>query len=112
MDERKPPMRKSAPTLAFASVMCVTSPSVRAADEKADAAADVPRAQGVLGDGVPKFTVRPGYRVTLVAQDLKEARFITFDDAGTLYLSQPNSTGSILALRDTDEDGSFEYVAP
>lgn len=73
--------------------------------------ADAPRPQGVLGDGVPKFTVRPGYRVSLVAKDLKEARFLTFDDAGTLYVSQP-SAGSILALRDTDEDGSFEYVAP
>jgi glucose/arabinose dehydrogenase len=70
-----------------------------------------PRAQGVLGDGVPKFSVRPGYRVTLAAQDLKEARFLTFDDGGTLYVSQP-SAGNILALRDTDEDGSFEYVAP
>ena len=73
--------------------------------------ANVPRPQGVLADGVPKFTVRPGYRVSLVAQDLREARFLTFDDGGTLYVSQPQA-GSILALRDTDEDGSFEYVAP
>src|SRR5688572_22470169 len=70
-----------------------------------------PRPQGVVGDGVPAFTVRPGYRVTLVAKDLGEARFITFDDAGTLYLSQPK-TGSILALRDADADGTFEYAAP
>jgi glucose/arabinose dehydrogenase len=70
-----------------------------------------PRPQGVLADRVPKFTVRPGYRVSLVADDLKEARFLTFDDGGTLYVSQP-SAGSILALRDTDDDGAFEYVAP
>lgn len=72
---------------------------------------ETPRPQGVLADGVPKFTVRPGYRVSIVAKDLKEARFIAFDDAGTLYVSQPQA-GAILALRDTDEDGSFEYVAP
>src|SRR3954463_13971755 len=72
---------------------------------------DVPRAQGILGEGVPPFTVRPGYRVTLVAKDLGEARFITFDDAGTLYVSQPKA-GAILALRDTDSNGSYEYVAP
>jgi glucose/arabinose dehydrogenase len=73
--------------------------------------ADAPRAQGVLGEGVPKFTVRPGYKVTLAAENLGEVRFITFDDAGTLYLSQPKA-GTILALRDTDGDGRFEYAAP
>src|SRR5688500_12976931 len=72
---------------------------------------DPPRPQGVVGDDVPAFTVRPGYRVTLVAKDLGEARFLAFDDAGTLYVSQPKA-GSILALRDTDSNGSYEYAAP
>ena len=74
-------------------------------------AEDAPRAQGVVGEDVPAFTVRPGYRVTLVAKDLGEARFLAFDDAGTLYVSQPKA-GSILALRDTDSNGSYEYAAP
>src|SRR5688500_6251465 len=72
---------------------------------------DPPRPQGVVGDDVPAFTVRPGYRVTLVAKDLEDARFLEFDDAGTLYVSQPKA-GTILALRDTDSNGSFEYAAP
>src|SRR5688572_18707946 len=97
-------MRRS--TWLFAlSLSLLATPAARAQ------APDVPRPQGVLGDGVPKFDVRPGYRVTLVAKDLGEVRFITFDDAGTLYLSQPRA-GAILALRDTDKDGTFEYAAP
>ena len=67
--------------------------------------------EGVVGDGVPAFTVRPGYRVTLVAKDLGEARFLAFDEAGTLYVSQPKE-GAILSLKDTDSDRSFEEVAP
>lgn len=77
----------------------------------AAASAVEPKPQGALGEGVPAFTVRPGYRVTLAAKDLGEARFLTFDNAGTLYLSQPKA-GKILALRDTDANGSLEYVAP
>jgi glucose/arabinose dehydrogenase len=73
--------------------------------------ASTPRPQGVVGDGVPAFTVRPGYRVTLVAKDLGEARFMAFDEAGTLYVSQPKE-GNVLALKDTDNDGTYEYVAP
>src|SRR5689334_660621 len=73
-------------------------------------AAEPPKAQGVVGEGVRAFTVRPGYRVTLVAKDLGEARFLAFDDKGTLYVSQPKA-GTILALRDIDSNGSFEHVA-
>src|SRR5215212_6569536 len=74
-------------------------------------AQEAPKPKGLVGEGVPAFTVRPGYRVTLAAKDLDEARFLAFDDKGTLYVSQPKA-GAILALRDTDADGSFEYVAP
>jgi glucose/arabinose dehydrogenase len=49
--------------------------------------------------------------VTLVAKDLDEARFLAFDESGTLYVSQPKE-GVILALKDTDSDGTYEYVAP
>jgi len=54
--------------------------------------------QGKRGPGVPAFWVRPGYRVDLVAENLADARFLEFDDRGTLYLSRPGS-GDILALR-------------
>jgi glucose/arabinose dehydrogenase len=49
--------------------------------------------------------------VTLVAKDLGEARFMALDEAGTLYVSQPKE-GNVLALKDTDNDGTYEYVAP
>ena len=62
---------------------------------------------GSVGDGVPAFTVRPGFRVTLAADDLPEARFLQFGDDGTLYLSQPNR-GVIMSLKDKDGDGTFE----
>lgn len=65
------------------------------------------RGQGQVGAGVPPFTVRPGYRVTVAAQKLGEARFIEFDDKGSLYLSQPGK-GTIVQLRDEDHDGVYE----
>lgn len=64
-------------------------------------------ADGQRGDGVPPFDVRDGYRVTLAADDLGDARFIEFGDDGTLYLSQPRE-GKILSLTDKDGDGTFE----
>ena len=57
---------------------------------------------------VPAFTVRPGYKVTLAAESLGEARFMaTAPTPGDLLLSQPNA-GKILTLRDTDNDGTYE----
>jgi glucose/arabinose dehydrogenase len=53
---------------------------------------------GERGADVPEFVVRPGYRVSLVARDLDEARFLEIDDKGTLYVSQPGR-GSIVTLR-------------
>ena len=54
--------------------------------------------EGVRGDGVPAFWVRPGYRVDLVAEGITNARFLEFDNRGTLYVSRPLE-GDILALR-------------
>lgn len=51
-----------------------------------------------VGSGTPAFWVRPGYKVTTVAQDLKNARFIQFDDKGTLYLSR-SDRGDILTMK-------------
>lgn len=62
---------------------------------------------GSLGKGVPAFTVRPGYRITLAADNIPGARFLQFDDKGTLYVTRPGR-GDILALRDKDGDGVFE----
>jgi glucose/arabinose dehydrogenase len=66
---------------------------------------------GEVGPDVPPFSVRPGYRVTLAAENLGETRFMEFDDKGTLYLSQPGA-GNILALRDTNGDGIYETRVP
>ena len=66
-------------------------------------------AAGTVGPGVPNFTVRDGYSVTLVGQDLGETRFIEPGAAGTLYLSQPN-TGSIATLK-KQTDGTYKKLA-
>jgi len=68
------------------------------------------RARGSKGEGVPNFTVRAGYRVDLVAENLGEARFIEFSDKGVLFVSQPR-TGVILALTDADNDGKYDKPA-
>lgn len=60
--------------------------------------AQVPTAQGERGPGVPGFWVRPGYKVTLVAEGIDKLRFLEFDDKGNLYLSRPER-GDILTLR-------------
>jgi glucose/arabinose dehydrogenase len=67
-------------------------------------------ATGEVGPDVPAFHVRPGYKVTLAATNLGEARFITFGDGDTLYLSQP-SRGRIMCLRDLDQaTGRYKTV--
>ncbi len=63
---------------------------------------------GVTGPNVPAFQVRPGFKVTLAAQNFGEARFMEFDDKGTLYVSQPQA-GTIVALR--LKSGKYEKIA-
>lgn len=65
------------------------------------------RPQGERGEGVPEFWVRPGYRVTVAADNLREARFMELGEDGTVYLSQPGA-GTITALRDENKDGVYE----
>ncbi len=66
-----------------------------------------PAQSGEVGEGVPDFWVRPGYRVSVAVDGLDEARFLEFDDRGTLFVSQP-MRGRIIALRDEDGDGVYE----
>ena len=56
---------------------------------------------------VSAFDVRPGYNVSVAAQDFGQARFMEFGDDGTLYVSQPQQ-GSVTALKDKDGDGVYE----
>lgn len=63
--------------------------------------------QGQLGPGVPAFQVRPGYRVDIAADNIQTARFLEFDDKGTLYVSLPRQ-GEILSLKDTNGDGVYD----
>lgn len=56
---------------------------------------------GQVGPGVPNFWVRPGFKVTVVAE-LRNARFMEFDDKGTLYVSQPD-LGSISTFKLTGD---------
>jgi hypothetical protein len=62
---------------------------------------------GVIGPGVQAFTVRPGYRVTVAADDLPECRFIESGPNGELFVSMPGE-GTILELLDSDGDGRFD----
>lgn len=55
----------------------------------------------------PAFTVRPGYAVSVAAADVTGARFMAFDDAGTLYVSNP-AGGEIHSMLDQDGDGYYE----
>ncbi len=66
------------------------------------------RAQPGDGGGAANtFNVRPGYKITLAADNIRGARFLEFDDAGTLYLSIPTS-GTILSLKDANADGVYQ----
>jgi len=51
-----------------------------------------------LGPDVPPFIVRPGLRVTLVAEKIGQVRFLEFGGEDTLYVSQPLA-GAIMTLR-------------
>jgi glucose/arabinose dehydrogenase len=62
-----------------------------------------------VGPGVPKFWVRPGFKVSLVADNVGEVRFLQFDDKGTLYVAQPQ-VGTVLALK--KQKDRFEPVGP
>jgi glucose/arabinose dehydrogenase len=53
--------------------------------------------------------VRPGYKVSLIAENIGEVRFFTFDREGTLYVAQPNA-GQILALK--KEGSTYKPVGP
>lgn len=54
--------------------------------------------------------VRAGYEVTVAVEKLDNARFMEFDDKGTLYVSRPNR-GDVISLRDKDGDGVYETRA-
>ncbi|MBL8745357.1 MAG: PQQ-dependent sugar dehydrogenase [Phycisphaerae bacterium] len=81
-----------------ASVLILVAAGHVLAQEAPDAPAPAPKA--------PPFLVRPGYEVTVAADDFPAARFMEFDDKGTLYVSNPG--GEILSLRDLDHDGFYE----
>lgn len=63
-------------------------------------------AKGV-GPGVPPFTVRDGYQVTVAAENFGQARHVELGDDGTLYVTQPQ-TQDVAALKDKDGDGVYE----
>lgn len=67
-----------------------------------------------LGEGVPAFKVRPGYRVTRAlperARPVQNIRFIQFSEDGkTLFISN-REQGEIYALRDPDEKGVYKTI--
>jgi hypothetical protein len=63
-------------------------------------------ADGTVGPGVPPFTVRPGYRVTLVARGIANCRFLQYDNHGRLFVSEPGP-GKILVLSNENSKGQY-----
>jgi glucose/arabinose dehydrogenase len=87
-------------TLILLTSLSFTIPSALAQD-----AADGPPAAPAPPEPPPVID-RPGYTRTLAVDDLPSARFMEFDDRGTLYLSNPG--GEVLTLRDGNGDGYYE----
>ena len=85
----------------------LSAAALRAADPPAPTTTPAAMPIGEVGPGVPAFTVRPGYRVTVAADRLGEARFIEFGDGDVLYMSQP-SRGKIIRLADPDASGKYQ----
>lgn len=57
----------------------------------------------------PNIYVRRGYKLDIVLDDQKAARFMEFDDKGRLFLSIPTK-GLIKNCTDADGDGYYETV--
>jgi len=85
-------------SLASATV-AVAESTPAAAPAAADATSSLSAPKGI--------TVRAGYEVTVAVEKLDNARFMEFDDKGTLYVSRPN-IGDVLTFRDTNNDGVYE----
>ncbi|HVZ94079.1 MAG TPA: hypothetical protein VG797_06175 [Phycisphaerales bacterium] len=66
-----------------------------------------PSALADAASDIAGFTIRPGYTVTLAADNLTSARFMEQDDKGNLYLSQPDQ-GSVQMLREPDAQGLYK----
>ncbi len=64
---------------------------------------------GERGPGVPAFKVAPGFKVTVAVASPREARFMQFDNFGTLYVSAPRQ-GAITSYR-LQPDGAYTKVA-
>ncbi|MEC9373894.1 MAG: hypothetical protein VYC34_08620 [Planctomycetota bacterium] len=77
-------------------------------DEWQTQSADEVRAarESAAGD-IERFDVRDEYEVTLAIDGLRGARYLEFDDRGTLYVARPGF-GDIVSFRDDDGDGYFE----
>ena len=65
-------------------------------------------AAGTVGAGVPNFSVRDGYTVTLAGQDLGDTRFIEPGAAGILYLSQPGQ--KTISTLQKQGDGTYKKI--
>jgi glucose/arabinose dehydrogenase len=53
---------------------------------------------------IRQLRVPPGFQVSVFARDLGNARMMSVDDEGTVYLSRPEQR-DVIALRDRDGDG-------
>lgn len=65
---------------------------------------------GVEAPEIAEFWVRPGYELSVAVAKHPKARFLEFDDRGTLFVSRPDP-GDITAFFDDDGDGVYERSA-
>jgi glucose/arabinose dehydrogenase len=65
------------------------APVPRQVGSLANASSDYDQIGDHYQKAAPAFWVRPGYKVTLVASKIGNARFLAFDDRGVLYMSRP-----------------------
>lgn len=79
-------------------------PAPKAGDSARNPPEIIDRPEGVLPQ------VPPGFSVTLFAQGLKHARWLTAGQAGDVFLAESNA-GRVTILRDRDGDGRADTVA-
>jgi glucose/arabinose dehydrogenase/cytochrome c553 len=82
-------------------------------------AVNAPLRQLLLGRGVSapeasafgsRIRAAPGFQVGLFAEELPNARFLSFTETGDLLVSQPRSGRILLLERDSDGDGRSDAV--
>lgn len=104
-------LRRLLPALLLATGLLAAAPSH--AQEEADGPARVegtinePATRSATPARVNSLQVPEGFRVSVAARGLRNARIMAVDRSGTIFLTR-REQGDVLALRDTDRDGDLD----